>query len=247
MNRQDPKIKMVQTPEQLEYDELTKKMRLTTAKLRIAQEGIDVSSISQQSMDKIIRIFDEMEHIQKDNQQKTSKIQQDGNIQTQKVNQETGKKFGDAQKRYQDLIKSLKEGHPQEIKEEQVDQEIAQPIVEKVREKTREERVSEITDIVLRSMRDSVYKRVDEIMKTIDMRTEVTIGRGVNASEGVIEELVDNTKQMTVESAIIGSEDKPADSDIPIITQEMMKKTEEEIMKRREMNIEHRDNEDMRT
>lgn len=225
------------TPEQLEYEELTKKMRLTTAKLRIAQEGIDISSLSQQNMDKIMRIFDDMEHIQKDNQQKTSKIQQDANIQTQKVNQDTNKKFGDTQKKYQDLIKSLKEGHPQEIKEEQVGQDIvAQPIVEEVREKTHEEKVSEITDVVLRSMRDSVYKRVDEIMKTVDTRAEVTIGRGVDVSQE--EELVDHTKQMTVESAMISPEERPDDKDIPTITPEMMKMTEEEIVKKRQ---EHRD------
>src|SRR3990167_4119083 len=167
MNKQN---RPMPTPEQLEYEELTKKMRLTTAKLRIAQEGVDVSSISQQNMDKIMRIFDDMEYIQRDSQQKTSKIQQDANIQTQKVNQEIGKKFGDVQKKYQDLIKSLKEGHHQEIKEEQVvHHEVAQPIedviVEEVREKTHEENVSQITDVVLRAMRDSVYKRVDEIMK----------------------------------------------------------------------------------
>lgn len=232
MNKQT--IKMMPTPEQLEYEELTKKMRLTTAKLRIAQEGVDVSSISQQNMDKIMRIFDEMEHIQRDNQQKTSKIQQDANIQTQKVNQETGKKFGDVQKMHQDLIKSLKEGHPHEIKEEQAIQEtIAQPVVEEVREKTHEEKVSEITDIILREMRDSVYKRVDEIMNTVDTRAEVTIGRGISDSQEVIEELVDHTKQTTVESSIIGPKERPDDKYIPVITPEMMKKTEEEIAKRR--------------
>jgi hypothetical protein len=218
------------TPEQLEYEELTRKMRLTTAKVRIAQEGIDVSSLSQQDMDKIMRIFDEMEHIQRDNQQKTSKIQQDANIQTQKANQDTGKKFGDVQKKYQELIKSLKEGHPQEIKEEQIVQDVvAQPVVEEIREKTHEEKVSEITDVVLRAMRDSVYKRVDEIMNTIDTRAEITIGRGVNSSQEVIEELVDHTKQMTVESAIIGTEDRPDDKDISTIAPGIMKKTEERI------------------
>jgi 5-carboxymethyl-2-hydroxymuconate isomerase len=222
-------IKTTPTPEQLEYDELTKKMRLATAKLRIAQEGVDVSSISQQNMDKIMRIFDDTEHAQRDVQQKTSKIQQDANIQTQKVNQDAGKKFGDIQKRYQDLIKSLKEGHHQEIKEEQVVQDVvAQPIIEGVREKTHDDKVSEITDIVLRAMRDTVYKRVDEIMKTVDTRAEITIGRGVDASQEVTEELVDHTKQMTVESAIIGSGDKPDDKDIPTIVPETMKKTGED-------------------
>lgn len=220
------------TPEQLEYEELTKKMRITTAKLRITQEGIDVSSISQQNMDKIMRTFDEMEHIQRDNQQKTSKIQQDANIQTQKVNQETNKKFGDVQKRYQDLIKSLKEGHPHEIKEEQIVQDVvAQPVVEEVREKTHEEKVSEITDIVLRSMRDSVYNRVDEIMKTVDTRAEVTIGRGVDTPQEIIEESVDHTKQTTVESAIIGQEERSDDKDVSAITPEMTKRTEERIRK----------------
>lgn len=239
MNKQNINVtRRGPTPEQLEYEELTKKMRLTTAKLRITQEGVDVSSISQQNMDKIMRIFDEMEHIQRDNQQKTSKIQQDANIQTQKVNQDIGKKFGDVQKRYQDLIKSLKEEHPQEIKEEQIKEEqsvqetIAQPIVEEVREKTHEDKVSEITDIVLRAMRDTVYKRVDEIMKAVDTRAEITIGRGTNASQEIIEELADHTKQVTVESAMISSE--PDDKDIPTVSSEMMKKTEEEIIKRGE-------------
>lgn len=236
MNKQN--VRPIPTPEQLEYEELTKKMRLTTAKLRIAQEGIDVSSISQQNMDRIMRIFDDMEHIQRESQQKTSKIQQDTNIQTQKVSQDASKKFGDVQKRYQDIIKSLKEDHPQEIKEEQVIQEtIAQPIIEEVREKTHEEKVSEITDIVLRAMRDSVYKRVYEIMKTVDTSVEVTIERGTSASQKVIEESVDNTKQMTVESAIIGTEEKPDDKDITTITQDMMKNTEERIRKRDHMDI----------
>ncbi len=234
MNKQT--IKMTPTPEQLEYEELTKKMRIITTKLRIAQEGVDISSMSQQKLDIVMRIFDDMEQVQRDAQRRTSKIQQDANIQTQKINQETGKKFGDVQKKYQDLIKSLKEDHPQEP--EQVAQDmVVQPIIEESKEKTHEEIVSQITDVVLRSMRDSVYKRVDEIMKTVDMRAEITIGRGVNASQDITEELVDHTKQMTVESAIIGSEDRPDDKDIPTIMPEMVKKSEQEMVKRGE----HRD------
>ena len=84
-------------------------------------------------------------------------------------------------------------------------------------------------------MRDSVYKRVDEIMKTVNTRAEVTVERGINASQEVIEELVDHTKQMTVESAMMSSEEEemPDDKDIPTIIPEMMKKTDEEIAKRR--------------
>lgn len=223
------------TPEQIEYEELNKKMRLTTAKLRIVQEGVDVSSISQQKLDMVMRVFDDMEQIQRDTQQKTSKIQQDANAQVQKVNQDAGKKFADIQKKYQDLIKSLKEYHPQEIKEEQIIQEVkAEPVIEEVREKTHEEKVYEITDIVLKAMRDSVSKRVDEILRTIDMKAEVTIGKGVKASKETIEQLTGVAKEMAVESAIIDPGDRPDDKDIPVITPEMMKKTEEEIEKRRE-------------
>lgn len=220
--------KTMPTTEQLEYDELTRKIRIATAKLRISQEGVDISSISQQNIDNIMRIFDDMEHFQRDTQQKISNIQQSANIQIQKINQDADKKFGDVQKRYQDLIKSLKEGHPQEIREEQVQHAVVQPIVEEVREKTREEKVSEITDTVLRAMRDTVYKRIDEIMNTVDTRAEITVGGGIDASENVIGELVDHTKQMTVESAIIGAEEMPDDKTIPTIVSETVKKTEED-------------------
>lgn len=203
------------TPEQLEYEELTKRMRLSTAKLRIAQEGVDVSSLSQQKLDMIIRTFDDMEQIQKDSQQKTSKIQQDANIQIQKINQDTGKKFADIQKKYQDLIKSLKENYPQEIQEEKIVQEEqtmpeirAEPVIEDAKEKSHEKKVAEITDILLKAMN----KKAEEILRIT--KTEETIGKVVGAE-------------------IIGGEN-PNDKEIPIITPEMMKKTEEEIVKKRE-------------
>ena len=238
MNRPTINTPFAGTPEQLEYEELAKKMRLATAKLRIAQEGIGVQNMSQQSLDKIMRVFDEMEHTQRDIQQKTSKVQQDANIQTQKINQDASKKMMDIQKKYQDMIKSLKDAHP-DVQDGPVQEVIVRPIeqpIDEVREKTHEEKVSEITDIVLKTMRDSVYKRIDEIMKTVDTRVEVTIGRGINSSQEVIEELVDHTKQMTVESAMVGPDERPSDEDIPVISSEMMKKTEEEIAKRRNDN-----------
>ena len=225
------------TPEQIEYEELTTKMRITTAKLRIAQEGVDVQNLSQQKMDMVMRAFDDMEQIQRDAQQKTSKIQQESNIQIQKINQDASKKMVDIQRKYQDIIKSLKEAHLQEpIQEEQAVEQVVstEPTIEEVKEKTHEEKVSGITDVILREMRDTVYKRVDEIMNTVDTRVEVTIERGINASQDVKEELVDHTKQTTVESAIIGSDEKPEDKDIPVITPEMVKKTDDEIAKRRQ-------------
>lgn len=168
------------TPEQTEYEELTKRMRIVTAKMRAAQEGVDVSTISQQKLDMVLRAFDDMDKIQRENQQKTSTIQQSANAEIQKINQETGKKFSDVQKKYQDLIKSLKEIHPQIQIDEQLQtgeqiQIEEQTIKEEVREKTHEEKVVEITDIVLKSMRDSVSSRIDEILKIVDSKTEIAI------------------------------------------------------------------------
>lgn len=240
------KQKVVQkepTKEQLEYEELTKKMRIITAKLRIAQEGIDISSISQQNLDKIIRTFDDMDKIQRETQQKTSNIQQKANADIQKINQETGKKFSDVQNRYQDLINSLKidqlpqlqQTEEQPVQVEPVKEEIVKEdiVKEDVRVKTHEEIVNEITDMVLKAMRDSVSQKVDEILKAVDSKAEVTVGGGVKLPQEDIEKLHEDTKQMTIESVIIGSEDRPDDKDIPIITSEMMQKTEDEIAKRR--------------
>lgn len=232
-------IKKGQTPEQKEYEETAKKMRILTAKMRIAQEGIDVSSISQQKLGSIMRTFDDMEQIHRDIQQKKSKIQQDANISTQKVDQDANKKFIDIQKRYQDIIKSLKDIHPQIQQQQNVEVANVEEIKiegknEEIREKTHEEKVSEITDIVLKAMRNSVSEKVDEIMRIIDEKAEFTVGKGINYSEEILEELVDHTKQLTVEAAIVGNDEKPDEKDIPIITPEMIKKTEEDIVKRRQ-------------
>lgn len=227
------------TKEQLEYEELTKKMRIITAKLRITQEGIDISSISQQNLDKIIRTFDDMDKIQRETQQKTSNIQQKANADIQKINQETGKKFSEVQNRYQDLINSLKTAQLPQLQQQTEEQPVqVEPVKEDivkedVRVKSHEEIVNEMTDIVLKTMRDSVSQKVDEILKAVDSKAEVTVGGGVKLPQEDIEKLHEDAKQMTIESAIIGSEDRPDDKDIPIITSEMMQKTEDEIAKRR--------------
>ncbi len=224
-------IKKGQTPEQKEYEETAKKMRILTIKMRMAQEGIDASSIPQQKLDGIVRTFDDMDQINRDVQQKKSKIQQDANISMQKVDQDANKKFADIQKRYQDIIKSLKDIHPQIQQQEYVEDVNIEGANEEIIEKTHEEKVSEITDIVLKAMRNSVSEKVDEIMRIIDEKAEFTVGKGINSSEEVLEELVDHTKQLTVESAMVGIGEKPDEKDIPIITSEMMENTNKEIAK----------------
>lgn len=171
--------KTVPIPEQIEYEELTKKLRIITAKLRIFQEGVDLSSISQQKLDMIIRTFEDMDQVQRDTQQKTSMIQQNANIDIQKANQEAGKKFSDVQKRYQDLIKSLKEKDMKDVNlqeqtqiEEHIDVIQTEQPKEEIREKTHEETVSKITDMVLKAIRDSVRVKVDEILAMAETAIE---------------------------------------------------------------------------
>ncbi len=164
------------TKEHMEYEDAMKNFRVATAKARLHSAGVNSSKISQQVIDKVMRISDDMDHIQQETQQKTSKIQQDAQVATQKVNQDANKKFGDMQKKYQDLINSLKEDKKEENKEDvsQIDaQQVvqAEPAKEEVREKTQEEKVAEITDIVLQHMRDSVSERVNEILSTVDKKT----------------------------------------------------------------------------
>ncbi len=210
-------IKKGQAPEQKEYEETAKKMRILNVKMRIAQEGIDASSIPQQKLDGIVRTFDDMDQINRDVQQKKSKIQQDANISIQKVDQDANKKFVEIQNRYQDIIKSLKDVHP--IVGQQQEEAInIEGTKEEIREKTHEEKVSEITDIVLNAIRNSVSEKVDEIMRTIDEKAEFTVGKGIDSSGDILEKLVDHTKQLTVESAMVGIDDRPDEKDIPVIT-----------------------------
>lgn len=164
------------TKEQMEYEDAMKNFRVATAKARLHSAGVNSSKISQQVIDKVMRISDDMDHIQQEAQQNTSKIQQDAQVATQKVNQDTNKKFGDMQKKYQDLINSLKEdkkednkGDVSQIDVQQVVQ--AEPAKEEVREKTQEEKVAEITNIVLEHMRYSVSERINEILSTVDKKT----------------------------------------------------------------------------
>lgn len=189
------KAKVVpQTKEQIEYEEAKKNFRIATAKARLHSGGIDQSKISQQVVDKVIRIFDDMDYVQQDTQQKTQKIQQESEAKIQKLNQDANKKFGEIQKRYQDLMNSLNEDN---VGVSQVDiqaQEAvssgaqartdlnvgkqAEPEKEEVREKTHEEKVSEIAEILLQSMRGQIVEKVNEIMCSLDEKTSDIVVKG---------------------------------------------------------------------
>lgn len=182
------KVKVAQqTKEQIEYEEARKNFRLATAKARLHSGGIDSSKVSQQAIDKVLRIFDDMDHVQQDTQQKTSRVQQDAEAKIQKLNQDANQKFGEIQKKYQDLINSLKEvtvsvsdvqkqvqnGIQSDVQSAtgatiEIQAEVVKD--EEVREKTHEEKVAEITDILLHAMRGQIVEKVNEIMCTLDKK-----------------------------------------------------------------------------
>jgi predicted transposase YbfD/YdcC len=176
------RIKVVApTKEQMEYEEAKKDFRVATARARLHSVGIDPSKVSQQAMDKIMRIFDDMDRVQQDTQQRTSRLQQDAEMEIQRVNQEANKKFGEIQKKYQDLITFLREDKNeiapgegirseagiQEKPEIQVEPSVEET-KEEVREKTHEEKVAEIAEMLLHSMRGTVTEKVNEIMCKIN-------------------------------------------------------------------------------
>jgi hypothetical protein len=98
------KTRIPQTKEQIEYEEAKKNFRIATAKSRIYSGGVDPSKVSQQTIDKVLRIFDDMDNVQQDTQQRTSRIQQEADAKVQKLNQDANQKFGEIQKKYQDLM-----------------------------------------------------------------------------------------------------------------------------------------------
>jgi hypothetical protein len=183
-----------QTKEQIEYEEAKKSFRIATAKARLYSGGIDPSKVSQQVVDKVVRIFDDMDYIGQDTQQKTSNVQRDAEAKIQKINQDANQKYGEIQKKYQDLMNSLKEvtvsvsqvGEQAQVVTQSDAQsgtdataEIeAETAKEEVREKTHEEKVSEIADILLHAMRGQIVEKANEIMCTLDKKTSDIVAKG---------------------------------------------------------------------
>ena len=170
------------TKEQIEYEDAKKNFRIATAKARLLSVGIDQSKISQQVLDKTIRIFDDMDKVQQDTQQKNSKLQRDAETAIQKVSQDANQTFNDIQKKYQELINPLKGDKKEDVsqvgdvEQSYVQQAVhadiqAEPAKEEVREKTHDEKVAEITNILLNHLRDPVSEKVNEIMCMIDKKT----------------------------------------------------------------------------
>ena len=178
------------TKEQIEYEEAKKNFRIATAKARLLSVGIDQSKISQQSLDKIIRIFDDMDRVQQDTQQKTSKVQQDAEVAIQKINQDANKKYSDIQKRHQDLINSLKGDKKEDESQAEMQvqtqpENVTESSNEEVKEITREDKIAQITEIMLHAMRGQITEKVNELMCVIDQKTENIITQNSDVKEEI--------------------------------------------------------------
>lgn len=102
------KIQPVLTKEQVAYEEALKNMRSATARLKISQEGVNIDDISHEKLEIATKLFDEMDIVQRDFNIESQKIQQEINNRMMKLQEDANKKFGDVQKRYRELIGSMK-------------------------------------------------------------------------------------------------------------------------------------------
>jgi len=178
------------TKEQIEYEDAKKNFRIATAKARLLSVGIDQSKISQQVLDKTIRIFDDMDKVQQDTQQKTSKVQQDAEVAIQKINQDANKKYSDIQKRHQDLINSLKGDKKEDESQAEMQvqtqpENVTESSNEEVKEITREDKIAQITEIMLHAMRGQITEKVNELMCVIDQKTENIITQNSDVKEEI--------------------------------------------------------------
>lgn len=197
--------------EQQDYEEAQKNLRIITAKLRLAQQyGIDTTKLSQQKLDRFLRLFDEMEKVSTDARNKTSEIQREGNVEIQKVNQKASEKYTQIAKDIDNLVKSVKESqHIIGVAEQQAEQQLSQdsqvsPIqmVEK-KDETIEEKAARLADLMLGKSKEKlieeiveVLKKAQDIGKTADAIADITTNQGIKNSEDVIKkvEIIENIK-----------------------------------------------------
>lgn len=208
---------MIMRKEQQEYEEAQKNLRVITAKFRLAQQyGIDTTKLSQQKLDRFLRLFDEMEKISTDVRNKTSEIQREGNIEIQKVNQKMSDKYTQIGKDIDNLVKSVKEYQP--IIEQRIEQQLSQasqvsPIqmVEK-KDETLEEKAARLADLMLGKSKErlteeiiEVLKKAQDIGKTADAIADITTNQCIKNSEDVIKK-VETIENIKVEAKKVAGE-----------------------------------------
>lgn len=207
--------------EQQEYEEAQKNLRIITAKLRLVQQyGIDTTKLSQQKLDRFLRLFDEMEKVSADAHNKTSDIQREGNIEIQKVNQKMSEKYTQIAKDIDNLVKSVKESQP--IIEQQIGQQIEQQLsqasqvspiqmVEK-KDETIEEKAARLADLMLGKSKEKLIEEIIEVLKkaqdigrTTDAIADITMNQGEQALDKIIEK-VETIENIRVEAKKVAGE-----------------------------------------
>lgn len=245
--KRELKVNQEKTKEQIEYEETAKSMKILTVKLRLSQQGVDTSSISRQELDKVARLYDEMDIISGDSRKMISEIQRDSNVEIQKINQKMNDKLTKISKEIDEVVGSLKEKHSQGSLPVPVN---IGPIEVVEKETTLEERASELAESILTRSKSKLKDEILEVLKTaqdtdkiVTAFKDLTVGKGVQLPEEIMEkvEMIENIKtsaqKMAEESASIKPGDKPLDRDIPVVTPEIMQKTEVEIARHREEKI----------
>lgn len=101
-------VEQIPTKEQIEYNDALKNFKYVTVRLRLSQEGINTDNISKQKLENVIKLFDEMDLIQRDFNVDVQTIQQEAENKMKELQTNANKKYEDAQNRYKELIDSIK-------------------------------------------------------------------------------------------------------------------------------------------
>lgn len=239
------------TKEQVEYEEATRNIKVLTTRLRLSQQGVDTSSMSRQELDRIMALYDKMDAMAADVRNKTSEIQRESNVEIQRINQKANEKYSQVSKDIDAIINKMKntekntekvvehiKAEQTEIGKEETNEEIVQDISP---EKIKEDIINSFADRVVQKMRKEIVNMLEDYanmpqikMAPVPQDTQVTVGQGVVNKEAAKEIALKVGQDMIEKSAKVEPGERPDDKDIPTITPEMMKKTEEEIAKRRE-------------
>lgn len=235
------------TKEQIEYEEATKNIKMITTKLRLAQQGVDTSAVSRQHLDRVMALFDKMDGVSEDVRNKTAEVQRESNIEIQKINQKANEKYSQISKDIDALINKMKKadkpadivsGEPVGVEEtkEEIKKDIEEVKEDISPEKIKEDTIGAFADRIMQKVRKEVVNAFEDYtnMPHMKITPQVTVGKGVIDKEAAKELTVSVEKGMVEKYSNVESEDRPDDKDIPVITQEMIQKTEEEINRRRE-------------
>lgn len=110
VNGADVKVQQLLTREQKDYEEAIKNMKYMAAKVKMAQEGVNVQELSPEMLDSVVKILDEIDIINRDFNIEVQNIQQESNNKIRVLQEDANKKFREAQQKYKELIVSIMGG-----------------------------------------------------------------------------------------------------------------------------------------